>query len=249
MCTLDIAERSLLSADSDGPEQSAPSCEGSTVWNSSTCWHNMAIWITLWLFLVGRVGWDEHGTYANTRMQNTLCCNYPQHILFSLSRAFLACFYRLDLIFIITLKRPSAILITHCQLLSVIAVPASLSAIWRPWGRGRSPAVTAHSTAAFLGFPALPEPGCECMALQSASNTSTWKKQASFYCCPPFVHKEQMEIKITTAQNGFSFFRQQNCPSPAAFPLPMTAVSCLFSAHEQQTQLDKSNIIFAQAKP
>lgn len=58
-------------------------------------------------------------------------CNYPQHIPFSVSWAFLASFYRLDLIFIITLKRPSAILITHYQLLSVIALTVSLSVIWQ----------------------------------------------------------------------------------------------------------------------
>lgn len=43
--------------------------------------------------------------------------------------AFLAGFYRLDLIFIITLKRPSATLIARYQLLSLIALTVSLSAI------------------------------------------------------------------------------------------------------------------------
>lgn len=97
--------------------------------------YNRSTWIILLLglFWVGcLMDWLVRGVFgwAQSACETLFLHGYPQHIHFSVPRAFLAGFYRLDLIFIITLKRPSAILITHYQLLSLIALTVSLSAIW-----------------------------------------------------------------------------------------------------------------------
>lgn len=55
------------------------------------------------------VGWAGRVGWAWQACRSFFSHHYPQHIHFLLSWAFLASFYWLDLIFIITLKRPSAI--------------------------------------------------------------------------------------------------------------------------------------------